>query len=84
MAMRLEKELKLFGCDVDPNAFEEMLGDVFANMFPGTSDEDLLYHPYDALQYCKAIRARSGCDIPDHVILRRLINCRKRSRPRKS
>ena len=78
--MKLEDELKLYGCYLDPSQFEEILADVFAGMCAGMNDEGLLYRPSDAVRYCQAIRARTSDGLPEEMILRRLINMRKSSR----
>lgn len=78
--MKLEAELKLYGCDQDAIQFNEIVGELHAVLHPSWTFEQLLYHPRDAAQYCEAVRARCGRGLPDEMILRRLNNLRKMSR----
>lgn len=79
MQRRLADELKSYGCDIDPDEFRDLTAEMLHNMHRAWTDEELLYHPYDALRYCAAIRARSQDSLPDDLILRTLVNTRKRS-----
>lgn len=79
MGMKLETELKLYGCDVGADMFEETLANLMGAMFPNRNSEQLLYYPYDALRFCEAVRSATRCQgLPDEMILRRLQNIRKR------
>lgn len=85
MGRKLDDMLSDFGCDLTGNDFREILADVFANMFPGMTDEDLIVRGADGPgndceRFCGAVRARAGCNnLPGQFILRTLMNCRKAS-----
>jgi hypothetical protein len=66
---------------MDPEAFRELVADVFAVMFPGCTDEWALIRPTNcSVPLCQVVRARGdGTEsLPEHVILGTLINMRKR------
>lgn len=74
---RLEKELKFYGCDMDPGQFNDLLAEMHHNMHPAWNPEQLLYHPTYGATFVKAIRARSSDTLPEEMILRRLRNMQK-------
>jgi len=77
--MKLEEELKLYGCGLSPEQFEKRLVDLLAAMYPNLNSEQLLYYPDLASRYCEAVRCSTRCPgLPDEMILRRLQNIRKR------
>ncbi len=77
--MKLEDELKLYGCNLTPDEFEGILADLLSAMYPNVNSEQLLYDPNRALRYCEAVRSATGCKgLADEMILRRLQNIRKR------
>ena len=79
--MRLRDELKVFGCKTDEQDFRDIVMELHAIMHPNWTDEELLFHPRDAIRYAEAIRCRSECaGLPDHMILRTLVNCRKQGK----
>ncbi len=80
MAIRLSKELESLGCKLDETEFRETLLELHVILHPSWTDEELLFHPRDASVYCEAIRFKTECSaLPDHLILRTLINTRKKS-----
>lgn len=89
MALLLDKELELYGCDWKAVDFNDLLIDLHTVMHPSWSTEELLYEPDQSKVYCDAVRARAGKGLPNRMILRRLQNVRKRgdapttSRPKK-
>lgn len=79
--MTMEKLLQTFGCDIDADEFRDLIQEVFSVMHPAWTDEDMLYHPRDAIRYCEAIRCRTDCDgLSDEFVLRSLVNIRKSGR----
>jgi transcriptional regulator with XRE-family HTH domain len=77
MARKLETELAEVGCDMDPRMFTELLEERHATMHASWTVDDLVCHPDEAKAYCEQIRSEVGAPVPDHVILRRLMNARK-------
>lgn len=86
MAVLLETDLPLFGCDLDPDEFRDIVQELKAVMYPDWTDEELKNHLDDARAYVQAVRSRCRCaGLPDHLILRTLSNIRKRPHePRQS
>lgn len=79
MAQNLERELKALGCDMPADDFREMVVELRAVLFPAWSIDETVCHPIDAIRLCGAARRRAGCnDLPDDLILRTLMNCRRR------
>jgi len=75
---RLDDELGNFGCGWSAEEFREFILELKALTSPAWTDEELTYHPDDAKDYCRMVRSRTQCaTLPDHFILRSLINCRK-------
>jgi hypothetical protein len=77
VARKLEVELADAGCSLDPKRFIEILEERHGSMHPNWTVDDLVCHPDEAKMYCEQIRAKVGAPVPDHVILRRLMNARK-------
>ena len=77
MARKLEVELVDAGCSLEPKKFIELLKERHASMHPNWTVDDLVCHPDQAKTYCDQIRSEIGAPVPDHVILRRLMNARK-------
>jgi hypothetical protein len=77
VARKLEVELRNAGCSLDPKRFIELLEERHASMHPDWTVDDLVCHPDQARTYCEQIRSEVGAPVPDHVILRRLMNARK-------
>ena len=77
VARKLESELAEVGCDMDPKMFRELLEERHVTMHPNWTVDDLVCHPDEAKLYCEQIRVEVGAPVPDHVILRTLMNARK-------
>lgn len=77
--MYLVSELKFSECDDTPSRFRERLIEVLQIDFPGRTIDDLVCNPQTALQYCETIRDSSNAPLlPDAVILKSLMNIRRR------
>ncbi|MGH7173395.1 MAG: hypothetical protein ACRELF_03665 [Gemmataceae bacterium] len=77
MARRLETELKECGCSMDAKLFRDLVVERRATMHRSWTEDDLVCHPDEAKAFCQAIRSEVGTEVPDHVILRALLNARK-------
>jgi hypothetical protein len=78
MAMLLEKELELYGCEVAANEFNELLADLHIQMHPSWTTEQLLYRPSYGITFVNAVRSKTRCHgLPEEMVLRRLQNLRK-------
>lgn len=77
MSRKLETELAEVGSSMDPKMFVELLEERHSTMYPNWTIDDLVCHPDEAKVYCAQIRSEVNAPVPDHVILRRLMNARK-------
>jgi hypothetical protein len=77
MARKLESELKQYGCDMDAKMFRDLVVARHGVMHGSWTVDDLVCHPDEAKAFCQAIRSEVRVEIPDHVILRALLNARK-------
>jgi hypothetical protein len=62
---------------MDPKMFRELIVKRHGIMHPDWTEDDLVCHPDEAKKYCEVVRAEVGSPVPDHVILRALLNARK-------
>jgi hypothetical protein len=77
----LADELAAAGCDLDPEAFREMLVDLLHGMYRSWTDEELTCNPHESLRYCSEVRLRArAAELSDMLILRSLTNIRRRSK----
>lgn len=77
--VNLSIELRNVGYLEHPDHFRGVLRSIFNGHYPGWTDEELLYHPKEASNFCTTVRERSGAPgLADPVILRTLVNIRKR------
>jgi hypothetical protein len=85
IVLRLSDELKAAGSDKDPEAFRELIMDMFAENYRDMTDEDLLCNPDRLIPFDDLIRCRARCvALTDGLINRTLINMRKRSKSQDS
>jgi len=75
---KLVDELRQFGYEDDPEMFREAISDYMFNAYGSWTVDDLLCHPTDAIEFCNAIRASFGKQFSDAIILKTLLNMRKR------
>lgn len=80
MAQRIEPQLKESGCDMSSGQFGSFVDDVFTEHFSDYTVDEMLLHPTVALEYCKTVReqGKEFAALPEHLILRSLINQRKK------
>lgn len=75
---RLSTELAFYGCDMTPDAFNDLLIEMLHNMAPSLGPEQMTYYPIAfGAPYVHAIRARAGKGLPEEMIIRRLRNLQK-------
>lgn len=80
MAVNLASELKAIGCEMPADEFRDLLMELHAVLYPSWSIDELVCHPQEALEYAIIIRRRAKCSyLPDDLILRSLMNCRRRA-----
>ena len=77
MARKLETELRGCGCSMDADMFRDLVVERHTTMHPAWTEDELTCHPDDAKRFCEPVRGEVGSPVPDHVILRTLLNARK-------
>jgi hypothetical protein len=77
MSKRLVTELEEAKCEMDPGMFRELVEERHRVMYPSWTFDDLVCHPDEAKVFCGQICAEVGAVVPDHVVLRTLLNARK-------
>lgn len=77
MTRKLETELTEVGCAMDAAMFRELVAERHAAMHPVWTEDELTCHPDEAKAFCGAIRNEVDAQVPDHIILRTLLNVRK-------
>jgi hypothetical protein len=76
--MKLIDELQACECTDSREKFRERLVDALQEQFTGTTIDDLVCAPDDAIRYCDFLRSETGCpNLLDAVILKTLMNIRK-------
>ena len=78
MAINFERELTASGSALDRDQFYDLVADIKGAFCPSWTVDELLCHPTEGDQFCQAVRARAGGNIPEDVIMHALLNVRKR------
>lgn len=76
--MRLLTELNAYGITETPDAFCARLIDVLLREFPERSIDSVVCRPSDAIKYCQIVRREVASNPPDVVILKTLMNIRRK------
>lgn len=76
--MRLATELIAYGISETTDAFRDRLIDKLLKAFPGRSIDSVVCCPSDAIDYCEMIREDVTSNPPDVVILKALMNIRRK------
>lgn len=77
--MRLQRELQVAGVKLGPDEFGELLDAVRESLFGLTADE-LVCNPHLALQFSQIVQDKVGVHLPEHVILKAMLNRRRQAR----
>jgi hypothetical protein len=76
-----EAELQAAGSTLTARALADLAYTVLGALYPEWTVDELACHPHDALQFCAAVRSKAGAPIPDHLIMRVLLNRQQRAIP---
>lgn len=76
--MRLATEMIAYGISETPDAFRDRLIAKLLKAFPGRSIDSVVCCPPDAINYCELIRKDVASNPPDVVILKALMNIRRK------
>ena len=76
--MKLSTELRAYGITESPDDFRERLIRGLIREFPDRSIDSVVCRPPDAIRFCEMIRGECESSPPDVVILKTLMNIRKK------
>lgn len=75
---KIDAELRAAGCRLPRDEFYDLVEDARVALFPDWTQDELACHPHDALQFCEIVRIRAEAPVPDSLIMRMMLNRRKR------
>lgn len=78
MKINLVQQLSDAGYDRHADDYRVAVLEIAHALQPDWTDEEILYHPDIAKELCRRVNNETGVTLEDHVILRTLVNCRKR------
>lgn len=64
----------------DGTTIGQVAFEILHRLNAGWSVDELLLHPTDAVELCRAVRRRLGKQLKDDEVLRALLNCRKQGK----
>ena len=77
--MNLATALTESGCNLDSQAFRDLVRSIFVEKYPAMTDEDVYCRPAEAMLFCNHVRRGARApQIADELVLRTLTNIRKR------
>jgi hypothetical protein len=74
----VDAELRSVGAALKPDEFSTLVDGLRMTLYPHWSQDELAYHPHDAMQFCEIVRSRVNAPVPDHLIMRVMMIRRKR------
>jgi hypothetical protein len=74
----VDAELRSVGALPNRDEFSILVDDLRMTLYPHWSQDELACHPHDAMQFCEIVRSRVSAPVPDHLIMRVMLNRRKR------
>jgi hypothetical protein len=78
MGLNFATELEACGCELGRDQFDDLVQEVWADLYPSWTVDELACNPLDAHCLCDEVRRRVEAEIPDNVIMHALMNARKR------
>lgn len=74
----VETTLQKFGCQLPRHEFYSQVEEVRVSLFSRWTQDELVCHPHDAMKFCASVRACLNANLPDDLILKAVLNARKR------
>lgn len=78
MALNYTRELGKYGCSLGRTELLDLVVETHQILHPAWTVDELACHPTDALEFCKEVRRRAGAPIREDVILKALMNHRRK------
>jgi hypothetical protein len=73
-----EKELRAVGYEAGRDRFYDTVGQFRTHLYPDWTPDDLACHPIQAIHFCEEVRRHAGVAVPDHLVMKALLDLRKR------
>jgi hypothetical protein len=74
----IEAELRVAGCTLSRSDFYDLVDGVRQYLYGHWTEDELACHPHESLQFCAVVRTKLNAPVPDHLIMRAMLNRRKR------
>lgn len=75
-----DADLREVGYDLGRESFYNKVEELREAFYPGWTADELACHPHDALQFCEVVRKAVDRPVPDHLVMKALLNRRRQSR----
>lgn len=75
---KLQERLTEHGSTLSPDEFRGILIDTMFRHYGGWSLDELLCRPDESISYCGEVRKQVAASLPEELILKTLLNIRKR------
>lgn len=75
-----EAQLGAAGYTSGRDSFYDTVEELRATLFRSWTADELACHPHEALQFCEVVRRRVVAPVPDHLIMKALMNRRRQGR----
>lgn len=76
--LNYDAELRAAGCSLSREQFYELVERTREAIYPEWTPDDLACHPHEALRFCEIVRSKAQAPVPDHLIMKAMLNYRKR------
>ena len=77
MPQRLSTQLRIFGCELSPREFKQVIAEAKRELFPEMSEEWLACTEDESVVFCEEITKRVGVPLSRPFIKRQLLNNHK-------
>jgi hypothetical protein len=76
--LNFDAELRASGCPLNREQFYDAVESIRRAIYPEWTQDELACHPHEALRLCEIVRSKTQASVPDHLIMKAMLNYRKR------
>lgn len=76
--LNFDAELHAAGCPLNREQFYEAVERIRRAIYPEWTQDELACHPHEALRFCEIVRSKIQGPVPDHLVMKAMLNYRKR------
>jgi hypothetical protein len=76
--LNYDAELRAAGCSLNREQFYEVVERTREAIYPEWTPDELACHPHEALRFCDIVRSKVQAPVPDHLVMKAMLNYRKR------